>query len=97
MPVTSLLCSSNDNLLTETSSNNNTVKNFDQLPEYKLFNSNIPSIHSLLFGNTEQSSRSLVHNSEHDVREIEKRLMGMNKKQIEISYYFHFLFRKYSE
>jgi hypothetical protein len=58
---------------------NNTVKNFDQLPEYKLFSSNGPSIHSILFGNnenTQQSHRPLINGIDHDLREIEKRLMG---------------------
>ena len=32
-----------------------TVNNFDQIPEYKLFNSNTPSIHSILFGNNENT------------------------------------------
>lgn len=46
--------------------------NFDQLPEYKLFNSNTPSIHSILFGNNENSQLGI----DHDLRDIEKRLMG---------------------
>ncbi len=49
-----------------------TVKNFDQLPEYKLFSSNTPSIHSILFGNNENPQTGI----DHDLREIEKRLMG---------------------
>lgn len=49
-----------------------TVNHFDQLPEYKLFNSNTPSIHSLLFGNHDQTKLSI----DHDLREIEKRLIG---------------------
>jgi hypothetical protein len=82
IPVTAILCSpknTNNNLLTE-STNNNTVKNFDQVPEYKLFSSNIPSIHHLFFGNNEngqQSHRPLTNGIDHDVREIEKRLMGI--------------------
>jgi len=70
----------NNNLLTE--STNNTVKTFDQLPEYKLFSSNLPSIHNIFFGNNEnsqQSHRPLINGIDHDVREIEKRLMGMIK------------------
>ncbi|CAF1108825.1 unnamed protein product [Rotaria sordida] len=86
VPVTTMLSSpNNNNLLTESNNNNNnnTVKNFDQLPEYKLFSSNIPSIHNLLFGNNEnsqQSQRPLINGIDHDVREIEKRLMenGLN-------------------
>ena len=60
-------------------SNDPVVKPFDQLPEYKLFSSNGPSIHSLLFGNNEnsqQSQRPLINGIDHDIREIEKRLMG---------------------
>jgi len=94
VPVTAILCSpknnnnnnNNNNLLTESTNNNNTVKNFDQLPEYKLFSSNIPSIHNLFFGNNEngqQSHRPLINGTDHDVREIEKRLMGMRKTQSE--------------
>ncbi|CAF0786591.1 unnamed protein product [Rotaria sp. Silwood1] len=88
VPVPTVLSSpnnTNNNLLTESTNNNNnnTVKNFDQLPEYKLFSSNIPSIHNLLFGNNEncqQSQRPLINGIDHDVREIEKRLMenGLN-------------------
>ncbi|CAF1450272.1 unnamed protein product, partial [Rotaria magnacalcarata] len=59
VPVNSLLSSPNNNLLTEsTKNNNNTVKNYDQLPEYKLFSSNAPSIHNLLFGNNENCQQS---------------------------------------
>jgi hypothetical protein len=68
-----------DNRSNEPSTNNNTVKNFDQIPEYKLFSSNGPSIHSILFGNnenTQQSHRPLINGTDHDVRQIEKRLMG---------------------
>jgi hypothetical protein len=54
---------------------NHTVKNFDQLPEYKLFSSNSPSIHSILFGNNENPP-PLINSIDHDLREIEKRLMG---------------------
>jgi hypothetical protein len=53
----------------------NTVKNFDQLPEYKLFSSNAPSIHSILFGNND-NSQPRINGIDHDLREIEKRLMG---------------------
>ena len=58
------------------------MKTFDQVPEYKLFSSNAPSIHNLLFGNNENgqhSHRTLFNGNDHDVREIEKRLMGMRK------------------
>ena len=82
--------STNNNLLTE--STNNTVKNFDQLPEYKLFSSNLPSIHNIFFGNNEnsqQSHRPIINGIDHDVREIEKRLMGMITKQK--FYLFHCL------
>ncbi|CAF3915495.1 unnamed protein product [Rotaria sordida] len=57
---------------------NNTVKVFDQIPEYKLFSSNSPSIHSILFGkneNIQQSQRPLINGIDHDLREIEKRLL----------------------
>ncbi|UJR13836.1 hypothetical protein I4U23_000847 [Adineta vaga] len=60
-------------------SNEPTVKTYDQLPEYKLFGSNGPSIHSLLFGNNEnnpQPQRSVTNGIDHDLREIEKRLMA---------------------
>jgi hypothetical protein len=85
LPVTTSLSSpknNNNNLLTE-STNNNPVKNFDQVPEYKLFSSNVPSIHNLFFGNHEngqQSHRPIINGTDHDVREIEKRLMenGLN-------------------
>jgi hypothetical protein len=87
VPVTAILCSpktnNNNNSLAESTNNNNTVKNYDQLPEYKLFSSNIPSIHNLFFGNNEnsqQSHRPLINGIDHDVREIEKRLMGMRRK-----------------
>jgi hypothetical protein len=93
VPVTAILCSpkpnnnnnnnNNNNSLTESTNNNNTVKNYDQLPEYKLFSSNIPSIHNLFFGNNEnsqQSHRPLINGIDHDVREIEKRLMGIKIK-----------------
>jgi hypothetical protein len=86
----------NNNLLTE--STNNTVKSFDQVPEYKLFSSNIPSIHNIFFGNNEnsqQSHRPLINGIDHDVREIEKRLMGMIKNEENISIGFSF-FRKWS-
>jgi hypothetical protein len=71
------------------------VKTFDQVPEYKLFSSNIPSIHNLLFGNnengqlTQQSHRPLLNGIDHDVREIEKRLMGMRdlKKEVLFNYF----------
>jgi hypothetical protein len=83
LPLTNNLCSpktnnNNNNLLTE-STNNTTVKTFDQVPEYKLFSANIPSIHNIFFGNNEngqQSHRPLINGTDHDVREIEKRLMG---------------------
>lgn len=87
-PVTALLCSpklSNNNLLTESTNNNHTVKNFDQIPEYKLFSSNNPPLHNLFFCNNEngqQSHRPLINGIDHDVREIEKRLLGMNIKDV---------------
>jgi hypothetical protein len=59
--------------------NEATVKTLDQLPEYKLFGSNGPSIHSLLFGtseNTQQPQRPVTNGIDHDLRAIEKRLMG---------------------
>ncbi len=56
----------------------NTVKNFDQIPEYKLFSSNGPSIHSILFGNNE-NTQPKTNGIDHDLREIEKRLMGKIK------------------
>ncbi|CAF1674789.1 unnamed protein product, partial [Adineta ricciae] len=85
-PVAALLCSpklTNNNLLTESTNNNHTVKNFDQIPEYKLFSSNNPPLHNLLFCNNEngqQSHRPLINGIDHDVREIEKRLLenGLN-------------------
>ena len=52
-----------------------TVKNFDQVPEYKLFSSNAPSIHSILFGTNENPPPAI----DQDLREIEKRLMGKEK------------------
>ncbi|CAF3016204.1 unnamed protein product [Rotaria sp. Silwood2] len=58
---------------------NNTVKVYDQLPEYKLFSSNSPSIHSILFGkneNTQQPQRPIINGIDHDLREIEKRLIA---------------------
>ena len=87
----------NNNLLTESTNNNNNhhhhhhqpaVKTLDQVPEYKLFSSNGPSIHNLLFGNNEngqQSRRTLINGNDHDVREIEKRLMGMGKNKFHSS------------
>ena len=83
------------NLLTESTNNNNhnnnaTVKNFDQVPEYKLFSSNVPSIHTILFGNnensqwTQASQRPLMNGSDHDVREIEKRLMGTKGSNVHL-------------
>ena len=76
--VLNILNSAKDTSTNETTSNS-TAKNFDQLPEYKLFSSNGPSIHSILFGNNEhsqQSHRPLINGIDHDIREIEKRLMG---------------------
>lgn len=69
------------NSLKDIPSNDSSVKTFDQVPEYKLFGSNGPSIHSLLFGNNEnsqqqQSQRPVINGIDHDLREIEKRLMG---------------------
>jgi hypothetical protein len=99
LSVTNNLCSPkinsnpNNNLLTESSNNNNTVKTFDQVPEYKLFSTNIPSIHNLFFANNEngqQSHRPLINGIDHDVREIEKRLMG--NKHIYESYYISLTF-----
>lgn len=58
-----------NNLVTNETS---TVNNFDQVPEYKLFSSNAPSIHSILFGNNENSQTAV----DHDIRAIEKKLMG---------------------
>jgi hypothetical protein len=55
-----------------------TVKNYDQLPEYKLFSSNTPSIHSILFGNNENPQTGI----DHDLREIEKRLTSKSKQLI---------------
>jgi hypothetical protein len=57
---------------------NHTVKSFDQLPEYKLFSSNGPSIHSILFGNN-GNPQPVMNGIDHDLREIEKRLMGKIK------------------
>ena len=77
-PKTNNNNNNNNNLLTESTNNNHTVKNFDQVPEYKLFSSNVPSIHHFFFGNNEngqQSHRPLINGIDHDVREIEKRLM----------------------
>ena len=82
-----------NNLLTE--STNSSAKTFDQLPEYKLFSSNAPSIHHLLFGSSNNNNNinnnnnnnnnnatnqqltrtTLINGIDHDVREIEKRLM----------------------
>jgi len=64
--------------LDSTSNGTTTVKSSDPLPEYKLFGSNTPSIHTILFGNSEHSStlnRPLFNTHDHDVREIEKKLM----------------------
>ena len=62
-----------------------TGKSLDQVPEYKLFSSNTPSLHTILFGNHENnqsnsalSHRPLLNGADHDVRVIEKRLMGMS-------------------
>ncbi|UJR33366.1 hypothetical protein I4U23_020814 [Adineta vaga] len=93
VPVTAILCSpkpTTNNLLTEsTNNNNNTVKNFDQIPEYKLFSSNNPPLHNLIFCNNEngqQSHRPLINGIDHDVREIEKRLMENVLSNGETSY-----------
>ncbi len=101
VPVTTSLSSpknnNNNNLLTE-STNNNPVKNFDQVPEYKLFSSNVPSIHNLFFGNHEngqQSHRPIINGTDHDVREIEKRLMGMKESRISIVLFLFCFFRKW--
>ena len=66
-----------------------TVKAIDQVPEYKLFSSNTPSLRTILFGNNENhqsnsalSHRPLLNDADHDVRVIEKRLMGMNATKI---------------
>ncbi|CAF1006502.1 unnamed protein product [Rotaria sp. Silwood1] len=75
--VTNILNPSKDIQTNETTMNN-TVKVFDQLPEYKLFSSNSPSIHSILFGkneNTQQLQRPLINGIDHDLRDIEKRLI----------------------
>jgi hypothetical protein len=65
----------------------NTVKPMDQLPEYKLFGSNTPSIHTLLFGSNENiQKRSSSHHVplsnglNHDVDDIEKRLLGIHEE-----------------
>lgn len=100
----------NNNLLTESTNNNNNhhhhhhhpaVKTLEQVPEYKLFSSNGPSIHNLLFGNNEngqQSRRTLINGNDHDVREIEKRLMGMGSTDfINLFFFFFFFFRKWFE
>lgn len=70
----SLLNSSKD-IQTNEMTTNHTVKTFDQLPEYKLFSSNGPSIHSILFGNNE-NTQPVINGVDHDLREIEKRLTG---------------------
>lgn len=66
-----------------------TGKSSDQVPEYKLFSSNTPSLHTILFGNHENnqsnsalSHRALLNGADHDVRVIEKRLMGMSTAKL---------------
>lgn len=68
----------NDN----TTQPNSTVKHLDHVPEYKLFGSNTPSIHTLLFGTNENTqSRSQSHypgsnGINHELDDLEKRLSG---------------------
>jgi hypothetical protein len=71
--------STTNNLVSKDIQSNEITTSFDQVPEYKLFSSNGPSIHSILFGNNEnsqQSPRPTINRIDHDLREIEKRLMG---------------------
>ena len=62
-----------------------TVNHNDPLPEYKLFGSNAPSIHTILFGNTDnsqsisQSHRPLTNGIDHELEDIERRLMGTSE------------------
>jgi len=72
--------STTNNLVSKDTQSNEITTSFDQVPEYKLFSSNVPSIHSILFGNHENSI-------DHDLREIEKRLIG----KIELKFSFFFL------
>ena len=67
----------------------------DQVPEYKLFSTNIPPIHNLFFANNEngqQSHRPLINGTDHDVREIEKRLMGNESLFFPILHLIYVLF-----
>jgi hypothetical protein len=84
------------------SMNNTTVKSFDQIPEYKLFSSNAPSIHTMLFGNNDnsqsiqQSHRPIINGIDHDVREIEKRLLGNRQEIIYFTFLNDFYIRKWT-
>lgn len=63
-------------------SNETPGKTFDQVPEYKLFGTGGPSIHSLLFGsneNSQPSQRPVTNGIDHDLRLIERRLMGKTR------------------
>ena len=67
----------------DTTQPNSTVKHPDHVPEYKLFGSNTPSIHTLFFGtneNTQTRAPSHYHGSngiDHELEDLEKRLSGM--------------------
>ena len=96
------ITTSNNHLLTESTHNHHphtthnssttVMKSSDQLPEYKLFGSNTPSIHTILFGmndnsqghstssSSSSSHRPFINSHEHDVREIEKKLMGICRR-----------------
>ena len=59
-----------------------TVNHNGPLPEYKLFGSNTPSLHTILFGNTDnspsisQSHRPMTNGIDHALEDIERRMMG---------------------
>lgn len=88
--------------LDSSSNGTTTVKSSDPIPEYKLFGSNTPSIHTILFGNSEHSTtlnRPFINTHEHDVREIEKKLMGSSKLflSFSVSSFLFISFRKQFE
>lgn len=72
---------------TETKKANSTVKNVDQMPEYKLFGSNTPSIHTLFFGANEniqtrqQSHQSMSNGIDQQLNDLSKRLLGRNASE----------------
>lgn len=71
------------NCLTNATTMNNAMKPVDQMPEYKPFNTNTPSLHAMLFANLDNghsnsvtNHRPLLNGLGHDVREVEKKLFG---------------------